>query len=41
MTFVFQSRYDTVVQMLGFKPQGEEGEEGEEGEASRDDTNKQ
>ncbi|XP_063880699.1 uncharacterized protein LOC135111393 isoform X4 [Scylla paramamosain] len=38
VTFVFQSRYDTVVQMLGFKP---EGEEEEESESSKDDTSKQ
>ena len=37
VTFVFQSRYDTVVQMLGFKPEGEE----EESEASKEDTSKQ
>ncbi|XP_045115395.1 glutamine and serine-rich protein 1-like isoform X3 [Portunus trituberculatus] len=37
VTFVFQSRYDTVVQMLGFKPEGEE----EESESSKDDASKQ
>lgn len=39
VTFVFQSRYDTVVQMVGFKPEGEEEEK--EAEASKDDSNKQ
>lgn len=32
VTFVFQSRYDTVVQMLGFKPEGE-GDDDEDEEA--------
>lgn len=39
VTFVFQSRYDTVVQMLGFKAEGEDSEE--EAEASTEDNNKQ
>lgn len=44
VTFVFQSRYDTVVQMLGFKPQGEGEEDEDEEEAAdtpKEDNNKQ
>ncbi|XP_050701325.1 glutamine and serine-rich protein 1-like [Eriocheir sinensis] len=34
VTFVFQSRYDTVVQMLGFKPEGEGDDDDEDEEAA-------